>query len=67
MKSDTNQIFPVVNENEYDFLKEKVDFELWENREEGKVIRFVTSWSTTQEQVDDLIALLKQAKEIKEK
>lgn len=66
MKSDTNQIFPFVNENEYVFLKEKVDFELWENRKEGKVIRFVTSWSTTQEQVDALITLLKQAKELKE-
>lgn len=66
MKSDTNQIFPVVSEQEYLFLKEKVDFELWENREEDKVIRFVTSWSTKQEQVDALITLLKQAKELSE-
>lgn len=64
MKSDTNQIFPVVSEQEYLFLKEKVDFELWENREEDKVIRFVTNWSTKQEQVDALITLLKQAKEL---
>lgn len=64
MKSDTNQIFPVVTKSEYDYLKDKVDFEIWEESGNSLVIRFVTSWHTSKEEVDQLIEFLKQAKQL---
>lgn len=64
MKSDTNQIFPVVTKSEYDYLKDKVDFEIWEESGDSLVIRFVTSWHTSKEEVDQLIEFLKQAKQL---
>ena len=40
-------------------LREKVRFELWEKLdEEHVVVRFVTSWSTTEEDLDYLESVL---------
>lgn len=54
--SKTNQIFPIFTKNQVEALKEHYDFEIWEDRGETLVIRFVTSWFTTKEVCDELIS-----------
>lgn len=62
IRSTTNQIFILVTEDEFNYLKDQVAFEIWEKTEAGYVIRFVTSWHTTQKDIDQLAIYLKQAK-----
>ena len=53
--SPTNQQFPVLENSRMEKLKEKVSFSVWEKYDENHtVLRFATSWSTTE---DDLRAL----------
>ena len=66
MKSDTNQIFVNVSKEQYQFLSENIDFEIWEKCDDHYVIRFVTSWHTTEDEVHALITYLEQAIEKKE-
>lgn len=57
--SPTNQQFFVLPNRELDRLSQYATFELWGPRgEEESVVRFVTSWATTDEQIDALIARL---------
>lgn len=57
--SPTNQQFFVLPNGELDRLSQYATFELWGPRgEEESVVRFVTSWATTDEQIDALIARL---------
>lgn len=57
--SPTNQQFFVLPNREIDRLNQYATFELWGPRgEEESVVRFVTSWATTDEQIDELIARL---------
>ncbi len=57
--SPTNQQFFVLPESDAKTLAEKVGFELWARLENGEVaVRFVTSWATTPEQIDELAKLL---------
>ncbi len=57
--SPTNQQFFVLPNREIDRLNQYATFELWGARgEEESVVRFVTSWATTDEQIDALIARL---------
>ncbi|GAX01543.1 threonine aldolase family protein [Secundilactobacillus silagei] len=57
--SPTNQQFIVVNNTQLAALKQHVDFSFWENVDATHTaIRLVTSWSTTEAEVDALIALL---------
>lgn len=57
--SPTNQQFFKLPNNVIDELKKEVSFELWGPRGETEsIVRFVTSWSTTEEDVDRLISLL---------
>ena len=59
VNSTTNQQFFTLPNTLIDRLKPHVGFELWGARgEEESAVRFVTSWSTTKEDVDQLIALL---------
>ena len=40
-------------------LRENATFEVWERRADGKlVVRFVTSWATRPEAIEELLALL---------
>ena len=40
-------------------LEGKVAYEVWERLPDGRtVVRFATSWATTQEQIDELASLL---------
>lgn len=65
MKSDTNQIFVNVTKEQYQFLSEKIDFEIWEKCDDHYVIRFVTSWHTSNEEVEGLCEYLEAAIEKK--
>ena len=66
MKSDTNQIFVNVTKEQYQFLSEYIDFEIWEKCDDHYVIRFVTSWHTSEDEVNELFTYLEQAIEKKE-
>lgn len=65
MRSDTNQIFLTVTPSQFEYLKQYVDFETWIIRDGAYVIRLVTNWLTTQEEVDQLIPYLMKAKDMK--
>lgn len=57
--SPTNQQFFVLPNREIDRLSQYATFELWGPRDkEESVVRFVTSWATTDEQIDALTARL---------
>lgn len=62
MKSTTNQVFVVLTQEEYDYLKERVDFEIWTHWDEKLVIRLVTSWHTRKEDVNKLCQYLQLAR-----
>ena len=53
--SPTNQQFAILNRNQYNFLSNRIKFEIWEPSETDEIVcRFVTSWATTD---NDIIAL----------
>lgn len=55
IKSDTNQLFPIVPNSVLAELEKKYKFTLWERLdEENTVIRIVTSWATKEEKVIEL-------------
>ena len=55
----TNQQFVILPEKVVQALRENVDFEVWERKDEDTlVVRFVTSWSTKKEDVEKLLSLL---------
>lgn len=57
--SPTNQQFFVLPNAELDRLSAFASFELWGPRGETEtIVRFVTSWATTEEEVDELISNL---------
>ena len=59
VKTTTNQVFPVLTKAQRDALAEEFAFERWEDLdEETCVIRFVTSWATTLEDVRRLASAL---------
>lgn len=53
--SPTNQQFIVLDDDRVNLLKDKIRFSFWEKLDENHtVIRFVTSWSTTEEDMQAL-------------
>ena len=55
----TNQIFIVLENSKMQELKKSVSFGFWEKYDENHtVVRFASSWATTDEAVDKLIELL---------
>jgi threonine aldolase len=57
--SPTNQKFIVLENSKMQELKKFVSFSYWQKFDENHtVVRFATSWATTQEQVDELLNLL---------
>lgn len=57
--SPTNQIFPIVPNTLIPTLDELCTYEFWDKHgEENTIIRLVTSFATTQEEVDALLAAL---------
>ena len=60
VNSRTNQQFIIISNSLLDKLSEKVKFEKWEAVDaEHTMCRFVTGWSTTQQDIDSLESLLK--------
>jgi len=58
-KNSTNQLFVVLTNETAQKLKEKVVFSFWERLDKDRiVVRFATSWSTTESDVNRLIAQL---------
>ena len=51
----TNQLFVNIPNDLYVKLKEVVTFELWIDKGETKVVRFVTNFSTTEEEVNSFL------------
>ena len=57
--SPTNQQFFILSDEQIERLKKDVAFSLWERVDESHMaVRFCTSWSTTDEQLDALEKLL---------
>ena len=58
--SPTNQIFPILNKNQLDALREKYSFSVQKPLPDGgAVTRFCTSWASKESDVDALIADIK--------
>ena len=54
--SPTNQIFPVLDNSMIKELEKEFAFEMWEPIDDTKAaVRFVTSWATSEKEVDALI------------
>lgn len=57
--SPTNQIFPILKNEQIEELAEKVSFEVWGKHDDAHtIIRFVTSWGTTEAEVEELLEIL---------
>lgn len=55
----TNQVFFIMNNKDLEAFGQKVEYGFWEKiDDESTAIRLATSWATTKEDVDALIALL---------
>lgn len=59
INSPTNQQFIIIDNISLNKLKEQVKFSIWEPFDENNtVVRFVTSWSTTEEDIENLNIIL---------
>lgn len=57
--SPTNQLFPILENSQIERLSKDVKISIWEPYDENHtVVRFATSWATTNEDVDALAELL---------
>lgn len=57
--SPTNQQFVVLPKKFYEALSQKVAFEIWERKSDEEIVcRFVTSWATKEEELDELDRIL---------
>ena len=58
IETESNQVFPVVQKKTLSRLEEQVVFEVWaRSTEAGTPIRFVTSWQTTDEDIESALKL----------
>lgn len=59
INSPTNQIFVILADNKMRELSKSVSFSFWEKYdEENTVVRFATSWATSESDIDKLADLL---------
>ncbi len=59
LETQTNQQFVVLQKKAYEVLREKVRVGFWENLSDGRVVvRFATSWSTTDSDIEYLKEIL---------
>ena len=57
--STTNQTFVKLSDDKYQTLSEKVGMSFWEKPDDNHtIVRLATSWATTEEDVDALLALM---------
>ena len=59
LDSPTNQIFATFSKKDANLLIKEYGLELWEDKKEEAVVRFVTSFTTKKEDVDDLLDFVK--------
>ena len=59
LPSPTNQVFATLSKKNANLLIKEYGLELWEDKGEEIVVRFVTSFTTKKEDVDELIAFIK--------
>ncbi len=56
----TNQIFPILTQNQIEQLSKNFDFYVWRKLDEGKsAVRIITSWATTDEVVEQFMNEIK--------
>ena len=59
-ESFTNQQFPILTTQQHEKLSSEFDYEIWEPLENNKTaVRFVTSWATTDDNIDKLVMAIK--------
>ncbi|WHF50922.1 aminotransferase class I/II-fold pyridoxal phosphate-dependent enzyme [Chryseobacterium gotjawalense] len=59
----TNQIFPILNQNQINQLSTNFDFYVWKKLDEEKAaVRLITSWATTNEIIEKFINEIKNLK-----
>ncbi len=64
-ESPTNQQFILLNDAEVESLKRAVGFDLWGRTQDGRwIVRFTSSWSTTDADTDELERALPEKKEL---
>ena len=60
MENTTNQIFPILSDSELKIQSEHFGYSYQERVDEThSAVRFCTSWATTEENVDALIAAIR--------
>ena len=60
VETNTNQIFPILNDDYLQFLSDRYEFEPWQRIDDTHTaVRICTSWATTADQVDALTDSLK--------
>lgn len=60
MKGETNQLFPIFDNNIIERLKDNIMFEYWERGEEKTVIRFVTHYLLDERDIDNVLSIIKE-------
>ena len=59
-ESFTNQQFPILTQEQHKALSSEFDYETWEPLDDGRiVVRFCTSWATTDEAIEKLTQVIK--------
>ena len=58
--SPTNQVFPILTNEQQKKLSEKFVFCFWANAGDRTAVRFCTSWATKESDVDELVCAIKQ-------
>ena len=61
INSSTNQIFPIFKKEVIEKIKKEILFEIWEEKEEETVVRFVTNFKTTKEDIDKTLDIITKA------
>ncbi len=59
LDSPTNQIFATFSKEKANLLIKEYGLELWEDKENEVVVRFVVSFATKKEDVDELLSFIK--------
>ncbi len=56
--SPTNQIFPLLTDDQLKKLEKNFSFSFWEKKDGMNAVRFCTSWATQKEDIDALVAAI---------
>ena len=59
IECESNQLFPIFTKKQIEILKKHILFEIWEDRNDKAVIRFVTHFLLTKEEVKEAIKIIK--------